>query len=131
MTNRPIVYIAGPFRAATAWAIAKNVRAAEAWALEIAKTGAIPFIPHSMYHLFHGELTGQFWVDATLTLLQTLAQGTSDFAVFVIHGEHDDRWRHSTGTIGEIAEALRLSRKVFFASQLGDLQNWIKERINQ
>lgn len=50
-----IIYIAGPFRASTAWGIAENVRAAERVGLEVARAGAMPLIPHANTAHFHGE----------------------------------------------------------------------------
>ncbi len=129
--TRPIVYIAGPFRADTAWEIAQNVRAAEQWGLHVATWGAIPIIPHSMYHLYHGTLSDEFWVDATLAVLRSFALHSAHFAVLVLDHELGERWRHSVGTVGEVAETQRRDCKVFFLNQTAVLEQWIKERINQ
>jgi hypothetical protein len=91
-----IVYIAGPYRAPTAWGIAENVRAAERVGLEVARLGAMPLIPHSMNAHFHGEGDDQLWLDGTLELLRRC-----DAAVFI------PGWTKSSGSRGEWEEAQR------------------------
>lgn len=63
MTKIPLGFIAGPFRADTAWGVAENVRAAERIGLEVAKLGIFPVIPHANSHLFLGQLEEEsFWL---------------------------------------------------------------------
>ena len=102
-----VVYIAGPYRAPTAWGIAQNVRAAEEVGLECALLGAMPLIPHTISAHMHGELDEQFWIEGTLELLRRCD------AVVLVPG-----WTGSEGTRGEIAEATRLALPVLRPSEL-------------
>ena len=94
--NPPLIYIAGPFTGPTAWDIAENVRKAERWGLEVAHAGGMPVIPHANTHLFHGQLTSDFWYAGTLQLLR-VCQG------IVLIPE----WRDSKGARAEQEEARR------------------------
>jgi hypothetical protein len=85
-----VVYIAGPFRGATSWQIAENVRNAERYGLEVARLGAMPLIPHANTAHFHGEGDDQVWIDGTLELLRRC-----DAAVFI------PGWQRSKGSQGE------------------------------
>lgn len=107
-----LVYIAGPFRGATAWDIAQNVRAAESVGLEVARYGLMPVIPHANTHLFHGQLTDEFWLRGTLALLRRCdgVMLTSD-------------WTRSTGAIGEAWWALKLRMPVG-ETPLGGCDRW-------
>lgn len=114
-----VIYIAGAFRAPTAWGIAQNVRAAEAAGLDVARLGAMPLIPHANTAHFHGELSDEFWLAGTLELLSRCD------AVFVFNWTaHAER---SVGTRGEIAEAAQLGLPVF--RSLSDLEGWLKEGV--
>lgn len=64
-----LVYIAGKYRGPTAWDIAENVRRAERFGLEVAKSGGAPVIPHSMNAHFQGTMTDVFWLESTMLLL--------------------------------------------------------------
>jgi len=65
-----VVYIAGPFRAPTAWGIAENIRVAERIGYQVASVGCMPLIPHANTAHFHGEFADQFWLDGTLELMR-------------------------------------------------------------
>ena len=86
----PTVYIAGPFRAENAWEIEQNIRHAEEWGLRVAEMGCAPLIPHTNTRFFHGTMTDQFWLDATMALLRITD------AAFFIPG-----WVKSTGAKAE------------------------------
>ena len=94
-----LVYIAGPYRAPTAWGIALNVRSAERVGLEVARAGAMPLIPHANTAHFHGECTDELWIDGTLELLRRC-----DAAVFL------PGWPGSNGSRSEWLEAGRLHK---------------------
>jgi hypothetical protein len=106
-----IVYIAGPFRAHTAWGIAENVRAAERLGLEVCKLGLMALIPHANTAHFHGELTEDFFLDGTMELLRR-----SD-AVMLLPD-----WGKSIGTVREVSEAKKLEIPVF--QEIEDLLRW-------
>jgi len=88
--QRKRVYIASPFTAETHWQVTQNIRRAEAAGLEVAKLGAVPVIPHSMYGSFDGELNCVFWLDTTIALLCVCD------AILLCEG-----WRRSQGCVEE------------------------------
>jgi hypothetical protein len=109
-----VIYVAGPFRGPTAWAIAENVRHAERWAYQLACCGAMPLVPHTNTLNFHGELTDQFWLDGTLELMRRC-----DGAVFI------PGWRLSAGSRGEWQEAERLGLPRFDGEGDTTLAYWL------
>lgn len=114
-----VVYIAGPFRGANAWAIECNVRRAETKALDAAGAGFIPLCPHTNTRFFHGTFSDQFWIDATLELLRRCD------AVLLVPG-----WEASAGTRGEVDAAKRLGIPVFeWLTQLMREEPSIRRRV--
>lgn len=109
-----VVYLAGPFRASTAWGVEQNIRSAEERALRVAEMGASPLCPHTNTRFFDGTLNGEFWLAATLELMRRCD------AVLVCPG-----WQNSAGTRGEIEEAARLGIPVFYAEHV--LRDWLKQ----
>lgn len=107
------VYIAGPYRAKTAWEIERNVRAAEEWILPLAELGVLPVVPHAAFRWFHGTMPDEFWLRATLELMRRCD------AVFLIPG-----WHRSLGTHGEREEAA--ARRIPVFERLEDLAKWAK-----
>lgn len=108
-----VVYIAGPFRASSAWLIEQNVRRAEQAAFDVASLGAMPMCPHTNTRFFHGTLSEQFWIDGTKALLLRCD------AVYLVEG-----WECSIGSLGERDEAER-RRLPCFQSMIM-LASWIK-----
>ena len=111
-----LVYIAGPYRGATAWDVEQNIRAAEALGAEVARLGAYPIIPHSntRYYFEHFQ-PGEFWLAATIALLSRC-----DGAVFTNH------WQRSSGARAEQAWCLENHMPHAFAENgLGELGNWL------
>lgn len=96
-----VVYVAGPFRAPTAWEVEQNVRRAEELGLDVAKLGCTPLIPHTLYRYFHGQLTEEFWIDATAELVRRCD------AMILVPG-----WERSAGTGAEINLAHSLGMPV-------------------
>jgi hypothetical protein len=99
-----IIYIAGPFRAATHWQIKRNILRAEELGILVAEAGAMPFIPHANTGSFHGLLSEDFWLDGTLELLRRCD------GVALVRG-----WELSMGATAERQEAQRLDMPVFDA----------------
>ncbi len=97
-----VVYIAGPFRGPNAWAVEQNVRRAEMLGFEVACLGMSPLIPHTNTRFFNGTMDDQFWIDATLALLEKAD------AVMLVDG-----WQKSAGARGEVAAALDRGIPVF------------------
>jgi len=101
----PVIYIAGPYRATTAWLRELNVRAAEEAALLAAQHGCVPVCPHTMTRFFDGTLTDAYWLEATLEIMRRCD------AVLFVAG-----WKGSKGSLAEKAEAERLGMPVAFYS---------------
>lgn len=97
-----VVFVAGPYRGATAWEVAENVRAAERVGFNVASCGAMPLIPHANTANFDKTFTDQFWLLGTMELLRR-----SD-AVMLVNG-----WERSVGARAEVEEAKRLGLPVF------------------
>lgn len=106
-------YIAGPFRAPTAWGIAENVRAAERVHLAACRLGLASVCPHTNTAHFQGECSDEFWIEMTLEILRLVAGGGG--VLILVPG-----WERSSGTRGEVAEAFRLGMPVFTASSGDD-----------
>ena len=102
MSNRPLVYIAGPFRAKTPFLIEENIRSAERIGLKVCEYGAVALIPHTMYRFFQNSLPDDFWLDAGLDLLRKCD------AIVMGPG-----WTTSTGSCREREVAVLLKLPVF------------------
>jgi len=128
MTNpsnnpRPLIYIAGPFRADLPIGIERNVRRAEEFGLIVAEMGAIPLIPHTMYRFFQNALPDKFWLTAGLTLLRVCDAIAVD--VDMISASL------SVGTTGEINDAIAHKQPVFYENEHGKLRMWIATWIER
>ena len=94
MRRKILVYVAGPFRAPTAWGIEQNIRRAEALALGVWREGYTAICPHTNTRHFQGELPDDIWLEGDLNILERCD------AVILAHG-----WQSSTGTLREIERA--------------------------
>ncbi len=133
MTSRPLIYIAGPFRADTPWAIEKNVRKAETLGLSVARMGGIPIIPHTMYRFFQNSLPDAFWLEVGIEILRRCHVVAVAFPSRV-------RAQESRGTAEEIATALEFGLPVFYDGVYSSdplklwadcLQEWIADWIKR
>lgn len=102
-----LVYVAGPYRGINAWDVEKNIRVAEEVGMAVARTGAIPLIPHTMYRYWDGTLSDEFWLKCGLRLLEPCK------AIVLCPG-----WKKSSGTLGERRRSEELGQDLFFASFL-------------
>jgi hypothetical protein len=99
-----LIYIAGPFRGPSAWAIKQNVHAAEQAAAEVITRGlGFPVTPHSIGANFHGHGSDDLWLAGTLELMRRCD------VVFAL-----PTWEASQGARGEIEEARRLGIPVVY-----------------
>lgn len=112
MKKLKVVYVAGPFRGATHWDIAENVRRAERLALEVARAGAMPLCPHTNTQHFQGECTDDFWIAGTLELLRRCD------GLILVEG-----WEKSSGARAEVEEARKLGIPVF--QRISNLEVWL------
>jgi len=110
-----VIYVAGPFRADTAWQIENNIRRAEEWSHKLWMMGAVVICPHTNTRFFHGEGTDEMWLEGTLELCRRAD------AIFLI-----ENWQNSSGSRGEKAEMEKLERPIFYHDgDLNAVQAWI------
>jgi hypothetical protein len=109
-----LVYLAGPYRAATEWQLVQNIRRAEALALEVWKLGAACICPHKNTALLGGACDDTVWLEGDLEMLRRCdaVVCTSD-------------WQRSEGARNEVGEARRLKIPVF--ESLASLQSWLEQ----
>ncbi len=111
-----LVYVAGPFRASTAWGVAENVRAAERVGLQVARAGAYPIIPHANTANFNGECSDDLWLAGTIELMRRC-----DGIVMM------PLWRKSSGARAEHDEAVVLRMSVMYCDVDDEhLRRWVK-----
>jgi hypothetical protein len=97
-----LVYVAGPYRAPSAWEIEQNIQRARKLGAEVAKAGAYPVIPHSNTSHFDGLASDELWLGGTLELMRRC-----DAVIFA------PDWGTSRGSRMERDEASRLSLPFF------------------
>ncbi len=66
---RPVIYVAGPFRGASAWDIEENIRRAERLALDVWRLGAACVCPHTNTRFFQGAAPDTVWLEGDLAIL--------------------------------------------------------------
>lgn len=111
---KKVVYIAGPFRAATQWGQELNVRHAEALSLRVWKAGGVALCPHLNTRNFSGELPDFVWLDGDLELL-----ARCDAILLSLN------WRNSKGAVEEHQRAMFLGLPVFHESHFDILEGWL------
>ena len=107
-----VIYIAGPFRGATAWEVEQHIRHAEALAFAVAQLGAMPLCPHTNTRFFHGSLTDQFFLEGAVELMSRC-----DGVILT------DDWHRSEGARADVARAHQLNLPVF--DSLDALHVWL------
>ncbi len=110
----PLCYVAGPYRAPSAWIVELNIREAEKVAYQVAVEGAYPVTPHTNTRGYFECInqTAEFWLEATLELMRRC-----DIVLMM------DTWERSSGARGEHAEAHRLGKPVLYS--LHELRVWL------
>jgi hypothetical protein len=110
---KPVVFIAGPFRGPTPWAVEQNVRVAEETALEVWRgESGYALCPHTNTRHFDGAAPDAIWLAGTQELLfraDAVLLSTAD-------------WWASSGTRAEIDLARELGIPVF--SLIEELEKW-------
>lgn len=98
-----VLYIAGPYRGKTESDVVRNIRAAEAAAIDAWRKGWAVICPHKNTALFGGLCDDVVWLEGDMELLRR-----SD-AVLAIDG-----WLQSTGAQAEILKARELGIPVYY-----------------
>lgn len=111
-----VIYVAGPYRGKTPWAVERNIRRAEEIAFAISCRGAVALCPHTMNRYFDKTLTDEFWLAAALELAKR-----SD-ACFLVPG-----WADSSGSRGEREYFERAGKPIFNA--IDALGAWLKQPL--
>lgn len=116
-----LIYIAGPFRASSAYvpghqdmfAVQQNVMEAMRIGLDVARTGAaFPIIPHANTMFFTGAAADAVWLEGDLEVMRRCDAVllTSD-------------WRRSSGARAEVDEAKRIGLPIF--EDMPELAAWL------
>ena len=66
MTNPLLIYVAGPYRAPTAWQREQNIHRAREVGVMLARAGAYPVIPHANTAHLDGEADDALWLFPTV-----------------------------------------------------------------
>lgn len=107
-----VVYIAGPFRGASAWEVECNVRRAEERALEVWRLGAAALCPHTNTRYFDGAAADEVWLRGDLEML-------SRCDALLLTPDY----RRSSGATAERDHALAIGVPVFYDLQA--LADWL------
>lgn len=68
--KRPLVYVAGPFRAPNYWQQEQNIRRAEEIALELWRQDCAVICPHSNTRFFQGAAPDEVWLEGDLVMVE-------------------------------------------------------------
>lgn len=110
------VYIAAPFRGNNRYDVERNIQQAADLGFKVARAGCYPVIPHTMYGMFDGTVTDEFWLRATAELL-----ARCDAAVFAC------TWLRSTGCCEEMQLCNQLGLDTYREHAEGvDLESWLE-----
>ena len=97
-----LVYLAGPFRAASNWSQEQNIRRAEELALHVWQAGMACFCPHTNTRFYQGAAPDEVWLAGDLEILSRCD------AVLLTPD-----WQASVGATAEKAHAEKLGIPVF------------------
>ena len=113
-----VVYVAGPFRGPSAWAIEQNIRRAEELALEVWRLGAACVCPHTNTRFYQGAAPDEVWLQGDLEILARCD------AILMT-----DDWEKSSGARAE--HDFASSRKLIVLYTLDELSAYLEHvRIN-
>jgi len=115
MLKMSLVYVAGPFRGASAWDIECNIRRAEVVALDVWRKGCACLCPHTNTRFFQGAAPDKVWLDGTLEMLSRCD------AIIMI-----EKWENSSGSRAELLFAKDNNISVLYS--LKDLDLWLEAR---
>jgi hypothetical protein len=87
----PVVYVAGPYRAATRMQVHQNIRRAEEVGAAVMALGAMPIIPHANTAFMDGSVPDEHFLNGDMAILRRCD------AIVLIPG-----WMGSEGTRNEL-----------------------------
>jgi hypothetical protein len=108
-----VVYIIGPFRAASAWDVEQNIRRAEEIALEVWRLGAAAICPHTNTRFFQGAAPDDVWLAGDIEILKRC---DAAIAVSDCNG--------SRGSVGEFLVCQE--NNIPLLRSLDDLEQWLE-----
>ena len=97
-----VFYIAGPYRADTPRKILENIRAAEAIAIEVWKSGNVALCPHLNSRLMDGVCNDSIFLEGAIELMKRC-----DAVVLV------PSWEKSAGTRAEVKIAEEIGLPIY------------------
>jgi len=100
-----VIYVAGPFRADSAWDVEQNVRKAEEAALKLWRKGWAVICPHTNTRFFQGAVDDSIWLRGDLEII------TRCDAIYMLKG-----WEKSFGATKELGLAKELELEVLYES---------------
>lgn len=112
-----VIYIAGPYRGD----IEQNVKDAQQVGDILARAGVAFICPHSNGRPHdHLGAPDEYWLESTLEIMRR-CDGVLLFGT----------WEKSSGTAGEVLEAMKLRKPVFYPEQIQDCIEWVRnEDVN-
>jgi hypothetical protein len=110
-----VIYVAGPYRAASEWQVTQNIREAEAIALELWTAGFAVICPHKNTAYFGGASDDETWLMGDLEILSRCDAVCTT-----------PRWKDSTGAQCEVLKAKELGKPVFYFPLIAE--KWLKEQ---
>ena len=119
-----VIYIAGPYRAASEYQVKKNIDAAEEAALFVWANGGVALCPHKNTAFFGGacNIPDETWLEGDIELLKRCD------AVYALSS-----WRKSNGATDEIHLANELGMPVFEQGMIDQrkLMQFLKESSDE
>lgn len=107
-----VFYIAGPYRADTPRKILENIRAAEAIAIKVWKSGNVALCPHLNSRLMDGICNDSVFLEGAIELMRRCD------GVVLVPG-----WGKSKGAMAEVEIALKNDLPVMRLDELINLDN--------
>lgn len=110
-----MVFVAGPYRSESEWGVLRNIRRAEALALELWTLGLAVICPHKNTAFFGGAGCDQTWLNGALEMVKRC-----DAVVCT------SNWDQSEGARGEVELAKRIGIPVF--SSITEVKTWLESQ---
>ncbi len=111
-----LVFVAGPYRAASEWEVEQNVRRAETLALELWKMKLAVICPHKNTEHYGGAASDSLWLEGAKEMVRRC-----DAVVCTAD------WETSEGARGEVELARSLGIPIFFDPE--DMRQWQKSPV--